>query len=64
MRQPDETELVAQNPLGPGDIVDIDFDGEPAPVVSREDLIESKKVGGRTRDRKHARSLRKPRNGK
>jgi predicted nucleotidyltransferase len=42
----------------------VDFDGEPASVISREDLVESKKVTGRARDRKHARSLRKPRKGK
>jgi hypothetical protein len=42
----------------------VDFDGEPVSVISREDLIESKKVTGRARDRKHARSLRKPRKGK
>jgi predicted nucleotidyltransferase len=42
----------------------VDFDGEPAPVISREDLIASKKVTGRARDRKHARSLRKLRKGK
>jgi hypothetical protein len=42
----------------------VDFDGEPAAIISREDLIESKKVTGRPRDRKHARSLRKPRKGK
>jgi len=42
----------------------VDFDGEPAAVVSREDLIESKKATGRARDRKHARSLRKSRKGK
>ncbi|MGA2268506.1 MAG: nucleotidyltransferase [Bryobacteraceae bacterium] len=42
----------------------VDFDGEPAPVISREDLITSKKVTGRARDRKHARSLRKPLKGK
>jgi hypothetical protein len=41
----------------------VDFDGEPVSVISREDLIESKKVTGRARDRKHARSLRKPRKG-
>ena len=41
----------------------VDFDGEPAAIISREDLIESKKVTGRPRDRKHARSLRKPRKG-
>jgi hypothetical protein len=33
-------------------------------VISRDDLIESKKVTDRARDRKHARSLRKPRKGK
>lgn len=33
----------------------VDFDGEPAPVISREDLIASKKITGRARDRKHAR---------
>jgi predicted nucleotidyltransferase len=42
----------------------VDFDGEPASVISREDLIASKKVTGRARDRKHARSLQKPRKGK
>jgi len=41
----------------------VDFDGEPAAVISREDLIDSKKVTGRARDRKHTRSLRKPRKG-
>jgi hypothetical protein len=38
----------------------IDFDGEPASVLSRDDLIVSKKITDRIRDRKHARALRKP----
>ena len=39
----------------------VDFDGEPAPVISREDLIRSKAITDRPSDRKHARRLRKPR---
>jgi hypothetical protein len=35
----------------------VDFDGEQAFVLGREDLILSKKLTGRPRDRKHARSL-------
>jgi hypothetical protein len=42
----------------------VDFGGERVSVISRDDLIESKKVTGRARDRKHARSLPKPRKGK
>jgi hypothetical protein len=38
----------------------VDFDGEPASVISRDDLIASKKITDRIRDRKHARALRKP----
>jgi predicted nucleotidyltransferase len=38
----------------------VDFDGEPVPVVSREDLLASKEAAGRRRDRGHARGLRKP----
>ena len=34
----------------------VDFDGEPAGVLSREDLL-SKKAAGRLRDRKHVRRL-------
>jgi hypothetical protein len=39
----------------------VDFDGEPAGVLSREDLLLSKKAAGRMRDRKQIRSLQKPR---
>jgi len=39
----------------------VDFDGESAGVLSREDLLLSKKAAGRLRDRKHIRSLQKPR---
>ena len=45
-------------PLGMG------VHGELIALATREDLIESKKVTDRARDRKHARSLRKPRKGK
>jgi len=38
----------------------VDFDGEPASVISRDDLIVSKRITDRIRDRKHARALRKP----
>jgi len=38
----------------------VDFDGERASVLSRDDLIVSKKITDRIRDRKHARALRKP----
>lgn len=38
----------------------VDFDGESAGVLSREDLLLSKKATGRLRDRKHIRSLQKP----
>jgi hypothetical protein len=39
----------------------VDFDGESAGVLSREDVLLSKKEEGRPRDRKHVRRLRKPR---
>jgi hypothetical protein len=39
----------------------VDFDGESAPVLSREDLLLSKRAANRLRDRKHPRSLQKPR---
>jgi hypothetical protein len=42
----------------------VDFDGEPAFVLGREDLILSKKLTGRPRDRKHARQLQKPKRGR
>jgi predicted nucleotidyltransferase len=42
----------------------VDFDGEPAFVVSREDLILSKKLTGRARDREHARRLQRPKKNK
>jgi hypothetical protein len=38
----------------------VDFDGEQAFVVGREDLLLSKKLTGRPRDRAHARRLQKP----
>jgi hypothetical protein len=38
----------------------VDFDGEQAFVVGREDLLLSKKLTGRPRDREHARRLQKP----
>jgi len=31
----------------------VDFDGEPAGVISREDLLLSKKAAARLHDRKH-----------
>jgi predicted nucleotidyltransferase len=40
----------------------VDFDGEPGGALSREDLLASKQAAGRMRDRKHIKSLRKPRN--
>jgi hypothetical protein len=39
----------------------VDFDGESAGVLSREDLLLSKKAADRLRDRKHIRRLQKPR---
>jgi hypothetical protein len=39
----------------------VDFDGEPAPVISREDLTRSKEITDRRADRKHTPRLRKPR---
>jgi hypothetical protein len=42
----------------------VDFDGESAGVPSRADLRLSKKAADRTRDRKHIRSLQKPRQPK
>ena len=41
--------------------VTVDFDGEPAAVLSREDLLLAKKAAGRHRDRKHIKSLQKRR---
>jgi predicted nucleotidyltransferase len=38
----------------------VDFDGEQAFVVSRQDLLLSKKLIGRPRDRAHAKRLQKP----
>jgi hypothetical protein len=38
----------------------VDFDGEQAFVLGREDLVLSKKLTGRPRDREHARRLQKP----
>jgi hypothetical protein len=40
--------------------VTVDFDGEPAGVISREDLLISKRMANRPADRKHTRALRKP----
>ena len=37
----------------------VDFDGEPAPVLSREDLLISKETAGRPRDRQHTRRVRR-----
>lgn len=42
----------------------VDFDGTLAGVLSKEDLLISKKAADRTRDRKHVRSLQKPRKSK
>ncbi len=42
----------------------VDFDGESAPVLSREDLLVSKKRAARPRNHKHIRSLQKPRKSK
>jgi hypothetical protein len=39
----------------------VDFDGEPAGVLSREDLLLSKKAAGRPRNHKHIGILQKPR---
>ncbi len=39
----------------------VDFDGEPGTVLSKEDLLASKKAAGRSRDRRHIRTLQKPR---
>jgi hypothetical protein len=39
----------------------VDFDGESAGVLAREDLLLSKKAAGRMRDHKHIRSLQKAR---
>ena len=39
----------------------VDFDGEPAGVLSRDDSLLSKKAAGRPRDRQHIRRLQKPR---
>ena len=39
----------------------IDFDGEPVPVIAREDLLLAKAAAGRVRDRRHARALEKRR---
>jgi hypothetical protein len=39
----------------------VDFDGEPAGVLSRDDSLLSKKAARRPRDRKHIRRLQKPR---
>jgi len=39
----------------------VDFDGEPAPVLSRDDLLASKLATGRASDRRHIRSLKKKR---
>jgi uncharacterized nucleotidyltransferase DUF6036 len=38
----------------------VDFDGESAGVLSREDLLLSKKTADRLHDRKHIRKLQKP----
>jgi hypothetical protein len=38
----------------------VDFDGEQAFVVGREDLVLSKKLTGRPQDRAHARRLQNP----
>lgn len=42
----------------------VDFDGEQAFVVGREDLLLSKRLTGRPRDRAHARLLEKPKKAK
>jgi len=42
----------------------VDFDGESAGVLSREDLLLSKKAAGRPRDRKHIGRIQKPRKPK
>jgi len=39
----------------------VDFDGEPAGVLSRDDSLLSKKAAGRPRDRRHIRRVQKPR---
>lgn len=39
----------------------VDFDGETAGVLSREDLVLSKKAAGRSRDRRHIKNLEHPR---
>jgi predicted nucleotidyltransferase len=39
--------------------VAVDFDGETAFVIGREDLLRSKELTGRKRDRKHSERLRK-----
>jgi hypothetical protein len=40
-----------------GSTLIVDFDGESAPVLSREDSLLSTKAAGRQRDRKHRRSF-------
>ena len=42
----------------------VDFDGEAAPVISREDLVLSKRISGRQQDRRHARRIERPGKGK
>jgi hypothetical protein len=39
----------------------VDFDGEPAGVLSRDDSLLSKKAAGRPRDLNHIRRLQRPR---
>jgi len=43
----------------------VDFDGESAPVISRDDLVTSKSRAGRPRNHKHVRKIRKtPKRGR
>jgi hypothetical protein len=39
----------------------VDFDGEPAGVLSRDDSLLSKKAAGRPRDLNHIRQSQRPR---
>jgi predicted nucleotidyltransferase len=41
--------------------VNVDFDGEPAAVLGREDLIAAKRAAGRPQDKLDIRTLRTPR---
>ena len=42
----------------------VDFDGEPVPVISREDLLLVKAAAGRKRDHKHGRTWQRRRKSK